>query len=95
MKVRIKAAATYSKFGLPHGKVGAQNLVKGDLVDFPDDYAREIIASGMAEKYVEPIEKSVEPASKPRRRYKPKSDTKRRIPDVSAEEAFGIGKKKD
>lgn len=96
MKVRIKVAATYSKFGLPHGKIGAQSLAQGDIVELPGDYAAELIGRGMMEEYVEPIEKSVEPASKPRRRYKPKSDTKRRIPDVSAEEeTFGIGKKKD
>ena len=93
MKVRIKLDARYALYGLPHGKVGAQDLATGDVADFPDDYAWEIIESGMAEEYVKPAEKSVEPASKSRRRYKPKPDTKRYIPDVTAEEAFGIGKK--
>jgi len=48
MKVRIKLDARYALYGLPHGKVGAQDLVKGDVADFPDDYAWEIIESGMA-----------------------------------------------
>jgi len=86
MKVRIKCDARYALYGLPHGKVGAQDLATGDLVDFPDDYAEELIKSGLAEEYVESM-------PKPRRRAKPKPDTVRYVPSVSAEEAFGIAKK--
>jgi len=70
MKVRIKVAATYSKFGLPHGKVGAQSLAAGDVVELPDNYVMELIVRGMMEEYAEPIQKSAEPAPKrkPRRR---------------------------
>jgi len=83
MKVRIKLDARYALYGLPHGKMGAQKLAKGDLVDFPDDYAAGLIESGLAEEYVKLKQK-------PRRRYK--SDTARHVPDVSANETFGITK---
>jgi len=58
MKVRIKVAATYSKFGLPHGKVGAQILAEGDVVELPGDYVAELIDRGMMEEYVEPVKRS-------------------------------------
>ena len=84
MKVRIKRAGTYSKFGLPHGKVGAQELKVGDVVELPDDYAAELIEKGMMGEYVKP-----KPRRKPRaKQVTPKADTERRIPSVTAEEAL-------
>ena len=98
MKVRIKQAGTYSRFGLPHGKVGAQTLVAGDVVELPDYYAAELIDKGMIEEYVEPAEKIVTeaaPKRKPRRKSAaPKIDTDRHVPEVTADEAFGVGKRK-
>ena len=98
MKVRIKQAGTYSRFGLPHGKVGAQTLVAGDVVELPDGYVAELIDKGMMEEYVEPsVEKDVEPAPKRKPRRKvvvPKASADRHVPEVTIDEAFGVGKRK-
>ena len=106
MKVRIKRTGTYSKFGLPHGKVGAQELAAGDVVELPDYYATELIDKDMLEAYLEPVKETVAeevvteedppPTTKRRPRRKsasPQADTKRHIPEATAEKAFGIAKK--
>lgn len=107
MKVRIKQAGTYSRFGLPHGKVGAQTLVAGDVVELPDYYAAELIDKDMLEAYAEPAKEPVveevvtEEAPRPttkrrprRQSVSPQADTKRHIPEVTAEDAFNIAKRK-
>lgn len=48
MKVRILRDASFADFS-QSPKVRAQNLKAGDVVEFPDYYALDIIASGMAE----------------------------------------------
>lgn len=48
MKVRILRDASYANFAtMP--KMSAQDLKVGDVVEFPDYYAKGIVASGMAE----------------------------------------------
>ncbi len=88
MKVRIKRDARYALYGLPHGKMGAQSLAKGDLVDFPDDYAAGLIESGLAEEYMEP-----KPKTKPKPKLKYKPDAVRHVAEVTADKTFGVGKK--
>ena len=106
MKVQIKRTGTYSKFGLPHGKVGAQTLVAGDVVELPDYYAAELIDKDMIEGYMEPAKETVAeevvtketppPTTKRRPRRKsasPQADTKRHIPKATAKKPVGIAKK--
>lgn len=56
MKVRILQDGTYSKFNIPgyRHRVGKQQLAAGDMIDYPDWYAAEIVESGRAVAYVEP-----------------------------------------
>ena len=106
MEVRIKQTGIYSLFGLPHGKVGAQSLAAGDVVELPEYYATELIEQGMVEEYVEPAKETVaeevvteedpQPTTKRRPRKKatpPKPDTERHISEVATEEAFDIAKR--
>lgn len=56
MKVQILKGKTFSKFNIPgyRHRVGRQQLAIGDVVDFPDWYAKSIIEAGLAEAYVGP-----------------------------------------
>ena len=56
MKVQILQDGTYSRFNIPgyRHRVGERQLAVGDVVDYPDWYAEEIVASGLAIAYVEP-----------------------------------------
>jgi len=56
MKVRILQDGTYSRFNIPglRHRVYKQQLTAEDVIDYPDWYAEEIIASGRARAYVEP-----------------------------------------
>lgn len=71
--VVIKHTGMYSDFSNPP-KVGARRYQEGDVVTFPGDYARGIIASGLAELFVEtPLEPAAEPEQpKPKRSRKKK-----------------------
>ena len=90
MKVRIKRTGTYSRFGLPHGKVGAQELADGDVVELPDSYVVDLIDKGYMEEYIKPKSRG-----RPRQKTtSPQPDMKRHIPKVTADEAFGVGKRK-
>jgi len=93
MKVRIKRAGRYSKFGLPHGKVGAQDLTAGDVVELPEPYAAELINKDMMEEYVEPPKPVVAKAAPKRKPRRKSADTKRHVPVVTADEALGVAKK--
>lgn len=55
MKVQILRDGKFSRFNIPgyRHRVGIQQLAAGDMVDFPDWYAKNIIESGHAEAYVE------------------------------------------
>ena len=50
MKIQILQDGTYSRFNIPgyRHRVGKQQLAAGDVVDYPDWYAEEIVASGLA-----------------------------------------------
>jgi len=74
MKVVIRYAGMYSDFGT-WPRVGARRHEEGEVVTFPTEYARGIIASGLAEPLVEaeaqagPAEMQAEQAeAKPRRK---------------------------
>lgn len=56
MKVQILQDGTYSRFNIPgyRHRVGRQELAAGAVMDFPDWYAEEIVASGLAVVYAEP-----------------------------------------
>lgn len=56
MKVQILQGGTYSKFNIPgyRHRVYKQQLAADDVIDYPDWYAEEIIASGRAVAYAEP-----------------------------------------
>lgn len=56
MKVQILQDGTYSFFNIPgyRHRVGKQQLAAGDVIDYPDWYAEEIIASGLAVDCAEP-----------------------------------------
>ena len=86
MKVRILQTAAYSDFSTMPAKLGAKKLHEGDVVDFPDYYALDIVASGLAEKVVlnAPLETPLEEpeVKKARRGRHPKTDTQ----DVIGEE---------
>ncbi len=60
MKVQILQDGTYSKFNIPgyRHRVYKQQLAAGDVIDYPDWYAEEIIAGGRAVAYVELPEKT-------------------------------------
>ena len=76
-------------FGLPHGKVGAQELAEGDVTELPDGYVVDLIDKGYMEEYVKPKSRG-----RPRKKTtSPKPDMKRHIPNMAAEEAFGVTKK--
>jgi len=68
VKVIIKRAGMYSDFST-WPKVGAKHCEEGEVVRFPAEYANSIVASGLAEEYVEPAPKA-EPKPKTRRRKK-------------------------
>lgn len=55
MKVQILQGGTFSKFNIPgyRHRVRKQQLAAGDVTDFPDWYAEEIVASGLAEDCIE------------------------------------------
>ena len=61
MKVKILHSGLYANF-LTMPKLSAQNLQAGDEIDFPDYYAEDIVASGLAGKVVPdaPLETPVE-----------------------------------
>ena len=50
MKVQILRDGKFSRFNIPgyRHRVGVQQLAVGDMVDLPDWYAEEIVASGLA-----------------------------------------------
>jgi hypothetical protein len=50
VKVKILVAARYADFEIKRGLVKAKERTVGDEVEYPDEYARQIVKSGMAEE---------------------------------------------
>lgn len=56
MRVQILRDGQYSRFNIPgyRHRVGKQQLAAGDVIDFPDWYAKSIVDDGLAEHWVAP-----------------------------------------
>ena len=56
MKVQILQDGKYSRFNIPgyRHRVGVIERTAGDVVDYPDWYAEEIVAAGQAKYYIDP-----------------------------------------
>jgi len=56
IKVQILRDGKFSDFNIPglRHRVGKQQLVAGDVMDYPDWYAESIIEDGLAVAYVAP-----------------------------------------
>lgn len=62
MIIEIKVAGRYSKFGRDM-KIKAQDLEAGHVARFPEEYAKSLIAAGLAEEYVPaPASQDTDPA---------------------------------
>jgi len=58
MKVQILQDKIYFRFNIPgyRHRVGKQTLAAGDVVDFPDWYAKSIVEERLAVAYAEPAQ---------------------------------------